>query len=81
MIFNLYPNPNNGLFSLEFTNPIQNEHNDIVIADLSGKIVYHCYVFKDEKIKKFNLSFLKTGIYILIVANNKMRIAKQILIK
>ena len=40
-IIKLYPNPNDGHFSIEFINPLENEKSEIVITDLAGKQVYH----------------------------------------
>ena len=55
-IINLYPNPNDGHFSIEFVNPLQNEKCEIIITDLTGKQVYHGSILKEEILKQFDLS-------------------------
>ena len=70
-IINLYPNPNDGHFSIEFINPLQNEKSEIVITDLAGKQVYNGPVSKEETLKQFDLSYIKSGIYILMIIYKK----------
>ena len=53
-IVKLYPNPNNGHFSIEFINPLQNDKSEIIITDLAGKQVYNGPGTKGRKFKKTN---------------------------
>ena len=78
-IINLYPNPNDGLFSIEFVNPLQNERNEIVITDLAGKQVYNGHVSKEETIKQIDLSYIKSGIYILMIIYKRIIVTKKII--
>ena len=80
-IINLYPNPNDGHFSIEFINPLQNEKNEILITDLQGKRVYSSPVLKEETVKQINLSSIKSGIYILMIVYKEILVTKKIIIE
>jgi uncharacterized repeat protein (TIGR02059 family) len=79
-IINLYPNPNDGHFSIGFINPLQNERSEILITDLAGKQVYNGYVSKEETIKQIDLSYIKSGIYILMIIYKEILVTKKIII-
>jgi uncharacterized repeat protein (TIGR02059 family) len=79
-IIKLYPNPNDGHFSIEFINPLQNEKNELVITDLAGKQVYNGPVSKEETIKQIDLSYVKSGIYILMILYKGIFVTKKIII-
>jgi uncharacterized repeat protein (TIGR02059 family) len=76
-ILNLYPNPNDGHFSIELINPLQNEKSKITISDLTGKQVYQGTLLKEETIKQIDLSYIKSGIYILIIIYNEIAVTKK----
>jgi hypothetical protein len=78
-IFKLYPNPNNGLFSIEFIKPIQNEKSEILITDLSGKQVYNGLFLKEETIKQIDISYFKSGIYMLMIIYKGILVTKKII--
>ena len=80
-IINLYPNPNDGHFSIEFINPLQNEKSEVVITDLAGKQVYNSLVSKEDIIKQIDLSYIKSGIYFLFIIYKKILVTKKIIIK
>jgi uncharacterized repeat protein (TIGR02059 family) len=76
-IINLYPNPNDGHFSIELFNSIQNEIGKITISDLSGKLIYQGTLLKDETIKQIDLSYIKSGIYLLMIIYNRIIVVKK----
>jgi len=80
-IINLYPNPNDGHFSIEFINPLQNEKSEIVITDLAGKQVYNGLISKEETLKQFDLSYIKSGIYILMIFYKEILVTKKFIIQ
>jgi len=65
----IYPNPTNGIFSIDF----KNEINNIRVSNMLGQVVY------DEKVadsaagttKNIDLSRFGNGIYIINVSNNE----------
>jgi uncharacterized repeat protein (TIGR02059 family) len=79
-IINLYPNPNDGHFSIEFINPLQNDKSNIVITDLAGKQVYNGTVLKEETLKQFDLSNIKSGIYVMMIICKELLVTKKFII-
>lgn len=80
-IINLYPNPNNGHFSIDFINPLKNEKSEIIITDLSGKQVYNGPVLKEELSKQFDLSDIKSGMYVMIIKDKEILVTKKFIKK
>jgi uncharacterized repeat protein (TIGR02059 family) len=79
-IVKLYPNPNNGHFSVEFLNPLQNDKSEIIITDLTGKQVYNGQVLKEEKLKKIDVSGSRTGIYVMMIKKDEIFVTKKFMI-
>ncbi len=80
-IINLYPNPNDGHFSIDFVIPLINEKSEIIITDLAGKQIYNKPVLKEETSRQFNLSYIKSGIYIMMVISKDILVTKKIIKK
>lgn len=76
-LINLYPNPNNGQFTIEVVTPLQSDKSVITFTDLSGNKVYSEPILKEETSKQFDLSFVRTGIYIMTVTDNQILITKK----
>jgi hypothetical protein len=76
-IVNLYPNPNDGHFSIAFINPLQNIKYEIIITDLAGRQVYHGPLTKEETLKQFDLSYIKSGIYIMTIIDKVIFVTKK----
>ncbi|MGD0756230.1 MAG: Ig-like domain-containing protein [Bacteroidales bacterium] len=76
-ILNLYPNPNDGHFSIEFIIPLQNEKNEVIITDLAGKQVYVDTLSNEETSKQFDLSYIKSGIYIMMIICKEILVTKK----
>ena len=72
--FKLYPNPNNGRFTIDFTTLIQADYFTVTVVDLMGNTVYREEMSREESTVQFDLSHLKRGTYILVIS------AKQILL-
>jgi beta-glucanase (GH16 family) len=64
IIFNIYPNPNNGQFTLELNN--NEEKASVVVYDLMGKIVYSKN--SGQNIQKIDISEQAKGIYFVRVS-------------
>ena len=76
----LYPNPNDGHFSIQLIDPLQIEKGNIVITDLAGKQVYSGSVSKEETIKQMDLSNAKSGIYILLIICKELLVTKKFIV-
>ena len=76
-IIKLYPNPNNGHFSIEFINPLQTDKGEIVITDLSGKLVYSGPVLKEETFKHIDVSDSKSGMYVMMIKDKEILVTKK----
>ena len=75
-LFTVYPNPNNGSFTIK-TNV--NEENIIKISDITGKIVWETQTSMD--IIDVNLIGLNKGIYFVNVSNENNVQVEKIIIK
>jgi hypothetical protein len=76
-IVKLYPNPNNGRFSIEFLNPLKSDKSEIVITDMAGKQVYNGPVLKEEIMKQFDLSASKSGVYVMLIKDKDIFVTKK----
>jgi parallel beta-helix repeat protein len=79
-IINLYPNPSDGHFSIKFINPLQNDKSEIIITDLAGKQVYSGPILKEETLKQFDLSNIKSGIYVMMIICEELLVTKKFII-
>lgn len=75
--FNLYPNPNDGHFSINFTTALEAENYMVTIVDIIGKTVYQQELSNDETIKQFDLSHIKCGIYVLMISSNQILLTQK----
>ena len=75
----LYPNPNDGHFSVELSGSISSyDVNNIIISGLAGKRVYVGTYSEHQIQAEFDISTLAPGIYILtITSDNKIVAAKK----
>lgn len=70
----LYPNPNDGRFTVRFEKELKNA--DILITDVNGKKVNQ---FKaNGVIAHFDISDKPAGTYFLIITNGKTRITQKV---
>ncbi len=76
----IYPNPTNGIFTINLTSNVSNLISDVCITDLSGKIIYLKNNTAGNK-TQIDISKENPGIYILkiIIKNNILthKIIKQ----
>lgn len=69
---NLYPNPNNGMFSLNGAFKIPNQKLNFTLSDIMGKNIFESTIqIKGAKLnRKFDFSHLNPGIYIINVKSD-----------
>ena len=75
--FNLYPNPNDGRFSINFITALEAEKYVVTIVDLIGETVYQQELSNDETIKQFDISHLKRGTYVLMISSNQILLTQK----
>jgi len=75
----LYPSPNNGVFTVEFSPlPDSVNENRLIISSLNGKTVFICQISDEEINKNIDISDAVPGIYILqITDGSKTMTAKR----
>lgn len=77
-LFNLYPNPSSGSFTLELHPDARLARTEITLTDVTGKIVYQAPV--NEGKTKYNLS-LPAGVYTASISHeNQMMGARKLVI-
>ena len=76
-VFNLYPNPNDGHFSIVLIEPVQNENRTVNIITFDGRTIYKGPLLKEEITKQFELPNIKPGTYILIIAGKNIIATKK----
>ncbi|WP_338814936.1 T9SS type A sorting domain-containing protein [Bernardetia sp. Wsw4-3y2] len=78
--FNIYPNPNNGTFAVHFENTLLTD-NEIIVSDISGRIVKKLLIKKGQQNFKINLSDLNKGLYILRFVDSEKVYSSSIIIE
>ncbi|NTV84491.1 MAG: T9SS type A sorting domain-containing protein [Bacteroidales bacterium] len=66
---NLYPNPNDGVFSIELSSPLPNQSNKIKIVNIKGQIVYDGVITAEETTRQLDISHVNSGTYVLIITS------------
>jgi hypothetical protein len=80
-IINLFPNPNNGLFSINLTAPLPEKKSTVTITNLTGHIVYYGMLESDEIIRQFDLSHSTPGQYTVIITSGNQIVTTKKFIK
>lgn len=75
----IFPNPNNGNFTLNYSLP-QNYSGKLEIFDITGKLVHHQILPAWSTVQQISLQTIKAGVYFLKIETNGMDINKKILI-
>jgi hypothetical protein len=74
----IYPNPNNGIFTIELNNHL-NEEIDITFISSIGQIVNQQKF--NGNIINFNALYLSSGIYSLIIKSKNQYLIKKVIIQ
>ena len=74
---NLYPNPSNRYINV--TLPAQGKNADVEIQDLNGRVVKR-YTNLSSVFQRFDITYLKAGVYIIKVVQDNKVYSKQFVI-
>jgi len=79
---NIYPNPNNGIFTIELSR-IFNENVTVKVINSLGSVMYHTYNIATESGNKLDIDLggLNKGLYFLVIENEHERTVERIVIK
>jgi uncharacterized repeat protein (TIGR02059 family) len=81
-LITLYPNPNNGQFSIDLLTTLISDINVISVTDMSGNTIYSQVLpAVDNNSIQFDFSYLTPGVYILVITGNDTIIATKTFIK
>jgi len=69
---NLYPNPNNGQFSIDFDAPDGINEFTVSVINNQGRIVMQENLSQDQNMKQYDLSHIVPGIYIVTVSSDRI---------
>lgn len=78
--FKIYPNPTNGVFSINLSVSDEFSFYTMFIVDYTGKTIYEKTILPDINIQEFDISFLSPGTYILLL-KSKLIITTHKIIK
>jgi subtilisin-like proprotein convertase family protein len=79
--FALYPNPNNGNFSLEFDSS-SGEDINITLHDMAGRLVYNKIYDATTKFNEtISLNNVSSGMYLINITDNGRTITKKLIIE
>jgi uncharacterized repeat protein (TIGR02059 family) len=77
-LINLFPNPNNGRFSVEINPDTEIEPTSVTIVNLAGKTVYSDIMTPEETSRDFDITSAPPGNYIILVSGrDRILTAKQ----
>lgn len=71
----LFPNPNDGIFSLFLSSPLKRTSSIMVLSN-DGKILYEDKMASETRIKEFNLPWLKPGLYLFLLSSPEVIFTK-----
>jgi hypothetical protein len=80
-IFNLFPNPNNGHFTIKLDSDLPEQTKGIAIVGSGGAVVYSDSVAENESSKEVDLSGIASGTYIVILFNKDKTVGTKKFIK
>ena len=76
-LVNLYPNPSNGTFTIDISTNLLSEVNNISIVNIKGEILYRGILMSEESSRQFDLSYLDSGNYIIMITNDNAIYTKK----
>jgi len=80
-ISKLYPNPNNGHFSIDISSPVPTAENSLTIVNLTGEIIYRGLLTEGQLTEEFDMSGSPSGSYILLLHTGNTIVSSRKFIK
>ena len=79
----IFPNPTQGVFEVYLKSESFINQAEIKLLDLKGKVIYKESFYCSTKnfVKKFNLTGLPSGIYILSFTNSELEYSTKLIVK
>jgi hypothetical protein len=77
--FNLFPNPNNGKFSISYLLP-QNKDGTLEIFDLTGNIIYKQKLPMWSTMQHISIPNLADGVYLIKIISGNNSISKKLIV-
>ena len=75
--FKIYPNPNDGNFSIDYDAPDDIEEYKLAVVNSQGRTVLVEELSQDQYMKHFDLSYLVSGIYIVMISSNEIILTQK----
>lgn len=81
--FNLYPNPSQGIFNLNFEINSQVKETTIILFDITGKTIstQEYFINSNTFSEQLNFSNLNTGLYLLQIINGNHKTIHKVIIE
>jgi hypothetical protein len=76
---NIYPNPNNGYFIVEYS-LLNNTESTLVVADITGKIIFNTLLSQGSAKQNISLPFLEEGVYNCVVTQGNVKANKKLVV-
>lgn len=79
--FAIYPNPNNGNFTVMF-NTVSSENVNVDVYDMRGRQIYkNKFTNSGTFNQNINLDAVQVGVYLVLITNGESKIVKRIIIE
>jgi len=79
--FDIYPNPNNGVFTIKMNTMFESEV-DIIVYDIRGRRVYNRHYESSSNFKEeIKMNSVQSGLYFIEVNNGSRKIVKKIIVE
>ncbi len=79
-VFNIYPNPNNGSFKVEFAETT-NQKTNLVLVDGLGRIIHSQEISMNNKTTSITLPKISAGVYVVQIISEGKVYTKQLIIQ
>lgn len=80
-ISRLFPNPNDGHFSIDISSPLPTGENSVSIVNMTGKIIYQRILVEGKRTEEFEMSGSASGTYILLLSTGNTILSSRKFIK